>query len=351
MFIEEKGNLLTADVEALVNTVNTAGIMGKGIALQFKRAFPQNYVEYSKAAKAGEVQIGRMFVTERAPLYRPRYIINFPTKQHWREQSKIEYISQGLEDLVRIVALKGITSIAIPPLGCGLGGLDWRDVEPLIRRAFEPLPHVTVHLYAPIATPEAQVMPNAKRSVGMTRWRALMIKLIDLYMIPDYFIGRVEAMKLAYFIQVAGEDMKLNFRAGKFGPYSEKVQHALEDMEGTFIKGLGDGSGRSQIQLLPEAVEQANSFLLEQGDESVNEHLQEVADLISGFETSYTMELLSSVHWVATQQGAQTWEDALVKVGEWNPRKKRMMEPHHVKVAWEQLEEYGWLNKSASLKE
>lgn len=347
MITAEQGNLLVADVMALVNTVNTVGVMGKGIALQFKRAYPDNYREYAQAVKTGEVQVGKMFVTQRPPLYTPQFIINFPTKQHWREKSKLEYISAGLEDLIRVVREHHITSIAIPPLGCGHGGLDWHIVRPMIVQAFEALPQVDVRLYSPDATPEALEMPNAKKAVGMTRWRAMMIKLIDVYLIPDYFLGRVEAMKLAYFIQAAGENMRLDFRAGRFGPYSDKVQHALEDMEGTFIQGLGDGSGRSQIQLIPGAVEAADAFLTTEADGTAHDNLNAVAELIAGFESSYTMELLSSVHWVAVEQGATTWEDALQKVGEWNERKKRMMEPYHVQVAWEQLAELGWLERSA----
>ncbi|CAM3590319.1 macro domain-containing protein [Deinococcus frigens] len=345
MIRAEQGNLLDAKAMALVNTVNTVGVMGKGIALQFKRAFPDNYREYVQAVKKGEVQIGKMFVTQRPPLYTPQFIINFPTKQHWREKSQLEYITAGLEDLVQTLLALEIKSVAIPPLGCGHGGLDWDEVRPLIVQALNALPDVEVLLYSPDATPEALAMPNAKKIVSMTRWRALMIKLIDLYLIPDYFLGRIEAMKLAYFIQAAGEDMKLNFRAARFGPYSERVQHALEDMEGTFIQGLGDGSGRSQIQLMPGAVQAANAFLAEESG-SGKANLEAVAELIAGFETSYTMELLSSVHWVATEQGATTWEEALEKVGQWSDRKKQMMEPYHVQVAWEQLAELGWLERS-----
>lgn len=339
------GNLLKAKAEAYVNTVNTVGIMGKGIALQFKRAFPDNYQAYAAASKAHEVQIGRMFVFERRLLH-PRLIINFPTKRHWKEKSHIEYIRAGLEDLVRVVREHDVRSIAIPPLGCGHGGLNWAEVRPLIVEAFEALPEVTVLLFAPDNAPEALEMPNASKSVQMTRWRALMIRLIDIYLAPDYFLGRVEAMKLAYFIQVAGQDMKLKFEARQFGPYSDAVIHALDSMEGTFIEGLGDRSGRSQIQLRPGALEAAEAFLDQ--DLEAQRHLAEVATLIEGFETSYTMELLASVHWVAVEQEAQNWEEALQLVGKWTPRKRKMMQPHHVKVAWEQLEEFGWLGRRAT---
>lgn len=142
-----RGNLLKADVDALVNTVNTVGVMGKGLALQFKRAFPEAFRDYERACRAGEVQIGRMHVVER--LVSPRLIVNFPTKQHWRAASKLEFIEAGLADLVRVLREHGVSSVAVPALGCGLGGLAWSDVEPRIRSAFVALPEVRVLLYAP----------------------------------------------------------------------------------------------------------------------------------------------------------------------------------------------------------
>lgn len=148
-----EGNLLTADVEALVNTVNTEGVMGKGLALQFKKAFPDNFTAYARGCRTGEVQVGRMFVVERRVA--PRFIINFPTKQHWRQPSKLDYVREGLRDLIVQVRHHAIGSIAVPPLGCGLGGLSWTDVRPLIVAAFDELPHVRVVLYAPDGAPGA----------------------------------------------------------------------------------------------------------------------------------------------------------------------------------------------------
>jgi O-acetyl-ADP-ribose deacetylase (regulator of RNase III) len=142
MIEEAKGNLLEADAEALVNTVNTVGHMGKGIALQFKQAYPENFLAYARAVKRGEVRAGRMFVVPTGFVTNPRYIINFPTKRHWRGRSRIEDIEAGLEALVGEIRRLGIRSIAVPPLGCGNGGLDWRDVEPRIKRALAELPDV-----------------------------------------------------------------------------------------------------------------------------------------------------------------------------------------------------------------
>ena len=145
-----QGDLLVAPVEALVNTVNTKGIMGKGIALHFKRAFPAMFRDYAMACKAGRVRLGKMHLFDLGGLKGgPRWIINFPTKGHWREQSRLIDIESGLEDLVDAVRRLGIRSIAIPPLGCGNGGLNWTDVRPRIEAAFKNLPDVRVLLFEP----------------------------------------------------------------------------------------------------------------------------------------------------------------------------------------------------------
>ncbi|MCA1008313.1 macro domain-containing protein [Rhodococcus hoagii] len=163
MLTTATGDLLHADVDALVNTVNTVGVMGKGIALQFRRTYPDMFKAYAAACNAGDVQLGRVHVWETGALDGPRFIVNFPTKGHWRSASKLGDIASGLTDLVRVIREHGITSIAVPPLGCGNGGLDWADVEPLIQRAFADLPDVDVRLYAPDAPPSRSA-PHRSRS-------------------------------------------------------------------------------------------------------------------------------------------------------------------------------------------
>ena len=152
-FVDARGNLLEADVDALVNTVNTVGVMGKGIALQFKNAFPANFKAYEQASKRDAVALGTMFVFDNGQLTRPRWIVNFPTKGHWRSRSRLEDVEAGLKDLRSVITELGITSIAIPLLGCGNGGLDWDIVRPLIENTLQGLAQVEVYLFAPTGTP------------------------------------------------------------------------------------------------------------------------------------------------------------------------------------------------------
>lgn len=344
-----RGNLLTAEVDALVNTVNCVGYMGKGIALQFKQAFPDNFKRYEVACAAGEVQPGRMLVHDNGGLVKPRWIINFPTKRHWRGKSRLEDVRTGLAALIEDVQRLGIRSIAVPPLGCGLGGLDWKVVRPLIEQAFEAVPEVQVKLYEPAGAPPAKAMPVRTERPHMTPARALFIKLMDAYSALDYSRTLLEVQKLAYFLQVAGQPLKLRYEAGRFGPYAHNLNKVLEVLEGHFIRGYGDSQKPdAQIELEPGAVEAAETFLSE--DTEAQARLARVAELIEGFETPYGMELLATVHWVAHQASphfdgpAEDPDDAVRHVHAWNPRKQSLFKPEHVHVAWQRLEQARWLS-------
>lgn len=346
-----RGNLLEAPVEAMVNTVNCVGYMGKGIALQFKQAFPANFKAYEAACKLGEVTPGKMLVHDHGMLIEPRYVINFPTKRHWRGKSKIEDIESGLAALVEEVRERGIRSIAIPPLGCGLGGLDWKEVRPRIEAAFAALPDVHVHIYAPDGAPAAKAMPVRTERPRMTPARALFIKLMETYAALDYSRTLLEVQKLAYFLQVSGEPLKLRYEAGIYGPYAHNLNKVLEVLEGHYIRGYGDSQHPdAEIELLPGAVEAAGTFI-DQDSES-RYRLSRVAELIEGFETPYGMELLATVHWAGTNGGrdgappARTVDEAVSIVHAWNPRKQQIFKPQHVHKAWDRLTGLGWLGSN-----
>jgi O-acetyl-ADP-ribose deacetylase (regulator of RNase III) len=338
----KQGNLLEANAEALVNTVNCVGIMGKGIALQFKQAYPENFRQYEKACRAGEVQPGRMFVVSCDSLLNPQYIINFPTKRHWRNKSKIEDIQTGLKALIQEVRQLGITSIAVPPLGCGNGGLSWKIVKPLIESAFWELPNLQVLLYEPQATPEVDAMRVATAKPEMNRARALFISLLELYGIPGYRLTMLEIQKLAYFLQVAGEPLRLQYVKEKYGPYANNLNHVLQKLEGHYIRGYGDRSREAEIYVLLAGKIAAREFLENAPD--ANPRLERVSRLINGFETPYGMELLATVHWIAgeNREAAGDCERSIELVREWNTRKSELFKPQHIRKAWQRLHEQNW---------
>ena len=343
------GNLLTAEADALVNTVNCVGFMGKGIALQFKQAFPANFKRYEIACAAGEMVPGRMLIHDNGGLVNPRWIINFPTKRHWRGKSRLKDVADGLVALVSDVRRLGIRSIAVPPLGCGLGGLDWAEVRPMIEQAFNSVPNVQVLLFEPVGAPEAKAMPVRTERPKMTPARSLFIKLMDAYSALDYSRTLLEVQKLAYFLQAAGQPLQLRYQAGHYGPYADNLNKVLEAMEGHFVRGYGDSQKPdAQIELLPGAVTEADAFLAD--DIASKRRLQQVSDLIEGFETPYGMELLATVHWVAHEPSpgstglAADVAQAIEHVHAWNPRKRSVFQPKHIHVAWARLTDAGWID-------
>jgi O-acetyl-ADP-ribose deacetylase (regulator of RNase III) len=347
MIRKVSGNLLDAQAEALVNTVNTVGVMGKGIALQFKRAYPENFKAYQNACKSGEVQPGKMFVFDLGGLQLPRYIVNFPTKRHWKGHSKIHDIDGGLNALVVEIRARGIRSIALPPLGCGNGGLDWAVVYPLIVAKLGGLDGVDIQVYEPDGAPEPKAIIDRTERPDMTLGRAALLGLMARYQVPgyDYLLSLLEVQKLMYLLQEAGEPLKLTYAKEQYGPYADNLRHVLTHIEGHFVVGFGDGrnSPETPIAAKPEAIAEAESFL--------NQHpltvsrFERVTRLIEGFETPFGMELLSSVHWCAVKDWNRhgTLEEVIGCVRAWNDRKARLFEPERVRLAWDRLHEEGWL--------
>ena len=338
------GDILEASAEALVNTVNCVGVMGRGIALQFKKAFPDNYREYVAACRRGEVKPGRMGVFETGGANGPHYIVNFPTKRHWRGKSRIEDIDAGLKALVVEVQARGIRSIAIPPLGSGLGGLNWSEVRPLIERAFADLPEVEVLLFDPADFSPDIRSPQPTMGPKMTAGRAALVMLMSRYLeaLLDPDISLLEVHKLLYFLQEAGEPLKLRYVKAHYGPYAENLRHVLLAVEGHLVAGYqddGDAPEKS-LTLVDGAVEHATEFLLDFTE--THERIERTTELVAGFETPYGLELLATVHWVVSQNCLETLESVIHKVHSWSDR-KRQFTPAQIGLAFDRLNRQGWL--------
>lgn len=339
-----QGDILKAHTEALVNTVNCVGVMGRGIALQFRKAFPENFKAYERLCDRKQLHPGQVFVYDLGRLESPRYVINFPTKRHWKGKSKLEDIRAGLEALVREIQVRGIRSVAIPPLGCGLGGLDWNVVRPMIEEAFYALPEVHVEVYEPKGAPEPEAMVNHTETPRMTPGRAALLGLMRRYLggLMDTSVSLLEVHKLMYFLQETGEPLRLDYTKAVYGPYARNLRHVLSRIEGHFVTGYGDAEDKPErtIELKPDASRLAEDYLKKH--EATRERLDRVGNLIEGFETPYGMELLSTVHWVTTREEAQTQDEVLLRTYAWNER-KRMFKPDHVRIAWQVLKDKGWL--------
>ena len=304
-----QGNLLEAPVEALVNTVNTVGVMGKGIALMFKEAFRANFLAYEEACEHHEIKIGRMFVTETHALSGPKWIINFPTKKHWRQPSKLEWITEGLGDLKRVIEQNQIHSVAVPPLGSGNGGLNWSDVRQEVERILGHLENVEVVVYEPI-----EKYQNVAKRTGvekLTPARALMAEMIRRYWVLGIECTYLEVQKLGWFlertIQWLGIDdpLKLEFKADKYGPYSDRLRHLLDNLDGTYLhcdKRLSDAGPSDTISFNEERRNYVDLYLQQDAAQSLRKVLDLTAKRIDGFESPLGMELLATVDWLIARE-------------------------------------------------
>jgi len=344
----KSGDILAEDAEAIVNTVNCVGVMGRGIALQFKNAFPANFKAYAAACKREEVQPGRMLVFETGRLTNPRFIINFPTKRHWRGKSRMEDIDSGLRALAEEIRTRHIRSIAIPPLGSGLGGLEWSLVRPRIEETLRGFNDLQIIVFKPKGAPEADKMVRNREVPNMTPSRAALVGLMHRYLggLLDPFVTLLEVHKLMYFMQMAGEPLRLKYTKAPYGPYAENLRHVLRVVEGHLISGYADGGDapNKQLELVPGAISDASALL----NQNVETHARfdKVADLVAGFESPFGLELLATVHWVATHEPVNTVDDVVRQAYAWNDRKKRFS-PRQIALAVDVLSRKGWIDTVA----
>lgn len=342
MITFKKGNLLQAGAEALVNTVNTVGVMGKGIALQFKEAFPENFKAYEAAVKRKEVKTGKMFVTELNRMDQLRYIVNFPTKEHWRSPSRLYYIEEGLKDLRQIILEKGIQSIAIPPLGCGNGGLDWAQVKQLMIENLKDLP-IKVIIYEPDAAIKSLLEKENIRQPRLTNARAMVLFMLYHYRALGEEACEFAAEKLTYFLQRFGErQLKLEFVRHIYGPYSGKVRHVLYALNGVYLKGYEQKDLRpfDEFELVASKMEEVNDFLKENLSKEEKHRLEQVVALIDGFQSPYSLELLASVDFILKDNPAATSEQVQNEIAGWSSRKYKMFQPWQVQLAIRHLKSF-----------
>jgi O-acetyl-ADP-ribose deacetylase (regulator of RNase III) len=346
-----RGNLLEAEVEALVNTVNTVGVMGKGVALMFKEAYPENFKAYQAACRRKEVKIGHMFVTERQALMGPKWIINFPTKEHWRGNSKMVWIEAGLAELKRVIAEKRIRSIAIPPLGSGNGGLNWSDVRAKIEAALGTLSDIRVIVYEP--TDRYQNVSKRAGVEKLTPARALVAELVRRYWILGIECSLLEIQKLAYLLERNVEklglknSLDLRFQADRYGPYAPRLTHLLDALDGSYLhcgKRIGD-AGPFDVIWFDDAKQDAIAAYLRSGEaKAFLPALEATTELIDGFESPLGMELLATIDWLTHKDGVAADRDSIkIALRSWTggkqsgERKLKLFEDRLVDLALERL--------------
>lgn len=347
-----QGNLLDARVDALVNTVNTVGVMGKGIALMFKERFDSNFNLYATACKADQVKIGQMFVTETGELDGPRWIINFPTKKHWKGNSRLEWVESGLEDLKRVLREREIRSVAIPPLGAGNGGLDWLAVKARIQATLADLDDVDVLVYEP--TNQYQNVAKRAGVQKLTPARALVAEAVRRYWVLGMECSLLEVQKLAWFLERSlvhlglRNDLQLNFKPYRYGPFAPNLNHLLNRLDGSYLrsdKRIADAGPLDVIGFDDGRKELVHGYLKSEAKD-VAPALELASQVIAGFESPFGMELLASVDWLLSREGVVPEVSKLLEgLANWpaddaagaGKRKSEIFDERSVRIALQQL--------------
>jgi len=351
-FVYKKGNILESPAYALVNTVNTEGVMGKGLALQFKEAYPLNYKLYRQECKSGALDVGKMFVCEDiSDTYGKHLIINFPTKRSWRRPSEYSYIEAGLQALKTEIEHRNIKSLAIPPLGSCNGGLQWERVKTMIEQVLSNV-DCEIYIYEPSQAIEEKMK---QERVKLTPARAMLLDVLCDIVSQGEFVSEFEAEKVAYFLQRFGatDVFKLKYSKAKYGPYSGKVKYVLHYLNGSYLKGMSDLNNRpfDPIWITSDTAPAAKNYL----DKPGNERYKDIADItkefLSGFASAYGIEILSTIDFILQNDKVlRNWRnmdrqvviDTIINdLNAWNERKQRMFNnKRNVELAFNHLVDY-----------
>ncbi|HFQ5336106.1 TPA: macro domain-containing protein [Vibrio vulnificus] len=296
-----KGDLLTDSAEALVNAVNTVGVMGKGLAYQFKEHYPVNFLQYRDACKNNELSTGKVYIVRDTSNGTEKYIVNFPTKAHWRGKSKIEYIEEGLEDLVSQVLTLKIRSVAIPALGSGLGGLPWSLVEKHLLDKLGKVPSVEWRIYAPTDAPPVE------SALQLTPARSAMLILIDTYLRTSKKkqASVQEVQSLVYLLQQRDMLKQIPYEGYRETPFSSVLYDSLKKMDGhcLYLSGINKGLDKTFITLDKDYLGKAK--LMTKGDNNLTKQICDVMNLISGYQSNEGMAIISTVLWVCLKNEAE----------------------------------------------
>ncbi len=334
------GNLLESNAEALVNTVNTEGVMGKGIALQFKNTFHNNYKAYLKACKNKEIKIGKLFVTEDETLFNKRkMIINFPTKTTWRRPSEYSYIEEGLKELKKLIAERNIKSIAIPPLGSGNGGLNWDVVKIILEEQLSDV-NCDIQIYQPTSIIKEVLK---KERVKLTPARVMLLVVLYDMVKNGEFVSEFAAEKISYFLQRLGakEAFRLKFEPNFYGPYSGKVRHVLYYLNGSFIMGYSskDKKPFEALELVPDAEQEVENYLNKPENSKYKSIAEKTKTFLKGFYSPFGLELLSTIDYIMTTEKITNVEAISAKLENWSNRKKTLFSnPKFINIAVHNLQ-------------
>ncbi len=337
------GDMMQSDAVALVNTVNTVGVMGKGIALQFKEAFRQNNKVYIEACKRNELAPGKLIAVWDENLQSgKKFIINFPTKVHWRQPSKYEYIEKGLDALRILIQEENIPSIAIPPLGCGNGGLEWSRVKAMIEQKLSGL-DIRIDIYEPNAAIKAVLQAQeSTREVHLTPARASLLYSLFAFESIGEYSSLFTANKLAYFLQRKGQPLKLDFQQHHYGPYAIGVEKVLYHLNGVYLKGMEQGEIKpfEPLKLNYAKWNEVNEYVNKKMDYEDSKRVKSLIHFLSGYTSELSLEILATVDFILKKDETMTFDQVMDAIPKLSKRKYDLFKKELVEIAYNHLIQY-----------
>lgn len=319
-----KGNLFESKAQALVNTVNTQGVMGKGIALQFKKLYPNNFKVYLEKCKSNDFNIGELLVTKDNNVSTgEKIIVNFPTKKSWRSPSRYEYIVEGLNSLIKTIDNCEIKSIAIPPLGSGNGGLQWSKVKAILEDKLTSIHDCDIYIYEPSQSVKEILK---KERVKLTPARAMLLFMLFKLVRNGEFVSEFASEKLCYFLQRFGAEtyFNLKYEPNFYGPYSGKIKHVLNHLNGSYIMGYAgkDKKPFEELDLIVDSWNEVESYI------NSNSELKKIVtltdDFLDGFYSPFGLELLSTVDFISNNKNTSDPKTIEKELDSWSKRKRTL---------------------------
>lgn len=343
MIVLKQGDMMQSGAEALVNTVNTVGVMGKGIALQFKEAFLNNNKAYIDACNKKELLPGKLLAVwdENLQLGK-KLIINFPTKEHWRYPSKYEYIEKGLVALRELLQKEKVKSIAIPPLGCGNGGLKWDKVKPMIENALGGLETEIIVFEPNEYIKEVLQRQETKKEVHLTPARASLLYALFAFESMGEYSSLFAANKLAYFLQRKGQKLNLDFKAHYYGPYAIGVEKVLYYLNGTYLAGMEQRQAKpfEPLKLNYEKWNEVNKYVTQELKAEDADRVKSLIRFLSGFTSELSLEILATVDYILVQNPEYSEDEVMKAISNWNIRKKELFKYEYVQTAYKHLKSH-----------
>lgn len=340
-----KGNLFESKAQALVNTVNTQGVMGKGIALQFKKLYPSNFKVYLEKCKSNDFNIGELIVTKDNNVSTgEKIIINFPTKTSWRAPSKYEYIEEGLDSLVKTIDECEIKSIALPPLGSGNGGLQWSKVKLILEDKLTSVRDCDIYIYEP-SDRIKEILK--KERVKLTPARAMLLFMLFKLVRNGEFVSEFASEKLCYFLQRFGGETYFNlaYEPNFYGPYSGKVKHVLNHLNGSYIMGYAgkDKKPFEELDLIVDSKDEVENFIDSNPD--LKKIVKLTDDFLNGFYSAFGLELLSTVDFISNNKNTSDPVRIQNELNNWSERKRTLFsDEKYIKISISHLKQWNLIS-------